>query len=384
MNTFKYFLRNTALLFTALCFGILSFAQNPPDIQSGLIAYYAFNGGTEDASTYQNHGKMQGGVNLCEDRFGNQCSAMEFNGQDGFISVKSSPSLNLPSKGLSISAWIKISPDSPYADLQWISICCKSNQKIEDAHNPHYRFQSTKVTVSLNTDLTEEFRHEIDFNAWYFYTLNYDGKTVKTYLNAKQIWEFDYQKELLPNHLPLEIGRDVPGKVEYFAGKMDDVRLYNRPLTESEIRLLYHDKTDKNQEASYCPDVSTEPQNIEKIGRIDLQETIQVKSKQITVYLYDHKKEDGDIISLKFGDEWVLDKHKLENRKNRLKKNKSLKLTLKPYQEYLLISKAWNLGKIPPNTLTLEIYDGINPQPQMATINSSIGVSGAIRLKYVP
>ena len=241
--------------------------------------------------------------------------------------------------------------------------------------------------MSLNTDFTEEFRHEIDFEKWYFYTLNYDGQYVKAYINARPVWEFSYSKRLYPNDLPLEIGRDVPGVTEYFAGSMDDVRIYDRPLKQGEIELLYQDESDKNQAISYCPEISvpeTIEKNTDKGDIIDIQETVTVKSRQITVYLYDHEKEDGDIVSVKFDDKWVLEKYKLENKKNRLKRNKHLKLTLKANKEYYLISKAWNLGKIPPNTLTLEIYDGVNPRPQIATINSKIGTSGAIRIKYVP
>ena len=85
-----------------------------------------------------------------------------------------------------------------------------------------------------------------------------------------------------------------------------------------------------------------------------------------------------------FDGEVVLDKYKLKSRKDRLKSNKSLELTLEPNKDYYLVSKAWNLGKIPPNTLTLEIYDWVNPKPQIVTINSKIGRSGAIRLRYRP
>jgi len=386
MKTFQYLLK-TAFVFILLLFPLAVLAQKSLNITQGLMAHYQFNGDVEDESPNQNHGKMMGGVSLCDDRFGNPCSAMSFNGEDGFISVKSSQSLNSPSEGLSISAWIKISDNNKHSDLQWVSICCKSNQQKEDDYNPHYRFQSTKVTMSLNTDFTEEFKHEIDFDRWYFYTLNYDGLFVKAYLNARPIWEFNYSKRLYSNDLPLEIGRDVPGVTEYFAGNMDDVRIYNRPLKASEIETLYRDESEKVQEVSYCPEINL-PKKEEKTAdngdRLDLQETVNVRSRQITVYLYDHGKEDGDIISVKFDNEWVLEKHTLENKKNRLKRNKSIQLTLKPNKEYYLISKAWNLGKVPPNTLTLEIYDGISPKPQIATINSSIGTNGAIKIMYVP
>jgi hypothetical protein len=38
---------------------------------------------------------------------------------------------------------------------------------------------------------------------------------------------------------PLVIGRDY-GSVAYFTGLIDDVRVYNRALTQTNVRQLYH------------------------------------------------------------------------------------------------------------------------------------------------
>lgn len=38
---------------------------------------------------------------------------------------------------------------------------------------------------------------------------------------------------------PLIIGKDIPGLVEYANGKIDEIRIYNRALSDSEIKFLY-------------------------------------------------------------------------------------------------------------------------------------------------
>ncbi len=43
----------------------------------------------------------------------------------------------------------------------------------------------------------------------------------------------------------MEIGRDVPGNLEYFIGTMDDLRIYERSLSAREINQLYQDDTDE-------------------------------------------------------------------------------------------------------------------------------------------
>ncbi|MEO1653306.1 MAG: LamG domain-containing protein [Bacteroidota bacterium] len=376
----------------ALCGGLsqpVLLAQMNANLKKGLVAYYPFSGNAEDESGNANHGRMRGGVELTKDRFGNDCSAMSFNGRDGFISVPHSLSLSSPQNGLTVAAWFKLEEGARFSDLQWVSVCCKSDLSIENDQSPQYRFQSTKVTVSINTEFTEELKHEVAYNQWYFYTLTYNREQVRLYLNSRLLWAYDYDKKLVPNDRPLDIGRDVPGVTEFFAGLMDDIHIYNRPLSSSEIRLLYEDESQKYPTVNPCgladpqpPVVQTKPEPVKK--RIDFQETVRVKSKFIKVYLYDHEDEDGDIISLRFDDEWVLEKHKLKGRKKNLKKNKHVDLELTPGQDHYLVSKAWNLGSIPPNTLTVEIHDGLSPKPLIATINSQIGRSGAIRIRYDP
>ncbi|MEP0862682.1 MAG: T9SS type A sorting domain-containing protein [Ignavibacterium sp.] len=44
----------------------------------------------------------------------------------------------------------------------------------------------------------------------------------------------------MPDNKPLEIGRDVPGTTEYFYGKLDDIKIFNRALTYQEVKNLYN------------------------------------------------------------------------------------------------------------------------------------------------
>jgi hypothetical protein len=44
----------------------------------------------------------------------------------------------------------------------------------------------------------------------------------------------------------LEIGRDVPGVIEYFNGKIDDVRIYNREINAQEVMALFNEGNYQN------------------------------------------------------------------------------------------------------------------------------------------
>ena len=113
---------------------------------------------------------------------------------------------------------------------------------------------------------------------------------------------------------------------------------------------------------------------------VDFQKTITVGSPDIKIYPYDHQKEDGDIVSININGVWVVNKYRLKKKSGA---TGGVNMTLQPEAENYLISKAWNVGRIPPNTLTVEIQDGVNP-PQIIPIESEKGRSGAIQIVYDP
>ena len=75
-----------------------------------------------------------------------------------------------------------------------------------------------------------------------------------------------------------------------------------------------------------------------------------VKKDKITLQIWDNNKEDGDIISLKFNDTWILTNFQLKKEKY------IIHLDLKSKNNQLLLF-AENLGSIPPNTAAISIDD---------------------------
>lgn len=84
-----------------------SIAQSviPESLQSGLVAYYPFNGNTNDASGNGNHGTVAGAV-PANDRFGNANSAYGFDGVNDLVSIPNSTSLNISDNhAMSVALW---------------------------------------------------------------------------------------------------------------------------------------------------------------------------------------------------------------------------------------------------------------------------------------
>ncbi len=77
-----------------------------------------------------------------------------------------------------------------------------------------------------------------------------------------------------------------------------------------------------------------------------------VGGEEITISLWDHGRKDGDVVSIYLNGEAIVSKYLLEYQK------KVFELKLDPSKANDLFLYAHNLGKFPPNTVSIEITDG--------------------------
>lgn len=215
------------------------------------ILHLPMAGTADDISAFQQHGKIFGGVTPAEDRFGNPCGALYFNGVNGYISIPHSEKLNSIRQQFSLSTWIKLDEDTRDPNFRWLTLICKGENPEELDDMPHYRVQvfqgNTQSTVSINTELTEydkDFKkHNLQYHQWYHIVLTYDGHQIKFYINADLVWEFDYQGVLKSNDAAVNIGRDIPGATEFYKGAMSDMRLFDVALDRNTIQNIYKKST---------------------------------------------------------------------------------------------------------------------------------------------
>ena len=96
-----------------------------------------------------------------------------------------------------------------------------------------------------------------------------------------------------------------------------------------------------------------------------------VKQEKIVLQIWDNNKEDGDIISLKFNDTWILSNFLLTKQKY------TITLNLKTKDNQLLLF-AENLGSIPPNTAAISIDDDDLVRTFM--LNSDMSKSESVKI----
>jgi hypothetical protein len=205
----------------------------------GLVAYYPFNGNAIDESGYGNHGQNYGAT-LIPDRFNQSNKAYYFNGVNSYIVVPHTQSLQ-PSNGLTISAWINFN-----------SFNCTSSilGKGSDNAAGWYSFRYEPSTSSLDFQInfsdyiggpkkTISVYTAMNVNMWYNIIGMYDGNIMKIYFNGQLYSSLPVYKLLGSNSENLQIGSCTEGY--FLKGNLDDIRIYNRALTDTEVQLLFHE-----------------------------------------------------------------------------------------------------------------------------------------------
>lgn len=209
------------------------------DITEGLIAHYTFSGDANDLSGNGNHG-TNFGAELTDDRFGNPNSAYAFNGMDSYISVPSSASLESPDTAITMSAWI-YSVGFSFIGDNFGPILMKSDLV---GNNFMYRMDIYEEGFAAAINNWTNFvtsETDIPMNEWHHLAISFCSTEVKFYIDNVLISEAPFVCSIIPDNLPLEIGRDVPGALEVFNGVIDDIRIYDRCVSDEEINALFEE-----------------------------------------------------------------------------------------------------------------------------------------------
>lgn len=216
---------------------------NVGSLTDGLVAYYPFNGNANDESGMGNHGSVIGNVELTTDRHGNANGAYRFFGEPlNYISVPDDETLHIST--FTLNAWV-------YTDAEDYGSGYLIN-KGRDINDGSYRLCVNGVGAETlyggingaNMEGTPQV------NTWHMVTGTVEGKNAKYYLDGVLQDEKTLSNAFVYNNSdPLTLGihyySGVPSSWAYpLKGVLDDVRIYNRVLTSSEINALYADNTE--------------------------------------------------------------------------------------------------------------------------------------------
>ena len=224
--------------------------NNGISISTGLQAHYAFDEGMEnianDLSGNGNNGTINGAVWIT----GKIGDALSFNGIDDYVSV---PCMN--SDEISISAWFyKNEDDMTSADALFSAWRRSLKRQLHEGFELRFHQNTpdrldfilvSKKGNGIRTRRTATYTFSDSIGNWHHVAGSYNKTTgeQKLYVDGLLV---DTKKHPAGNTIvPLTYYPDMRigySRVDngYFNGTLDDVRLYNRTLSDQEVQDLYN------------------------------------------------------------------------------------------------------------------------------------------------
>jgi hypothetical protein len=205
------------------------------DVDPSLVGWWKFDEGigttTADSSGNENHGTLIGPLEWTD---GYDGKALSFDGLSNYVLVQDSPSLNM-TDAITIAAWINPSWTGNNRILQKSSGGGDNQYRLLREWGDNMVFH----LPGLSSDRLQ-FPGLPSTGEWTHLVATYDGSSMKVYYNAVAVGEMATSGQLGTTDGTLCIGTKDEWALagDEYHGMLDNVRIYNRALSQSEIKLL--------------------------------------------------------------------------------------------------------------------------------------------------
>jgi glucose/arabinose dehydrogenase/PKD repeat protein len=201
----------------------------------GQVGAWSFNEGTGatagDASGQNNPGTLQGGpVWTSAGKYG---GALTFDGVNDFVSIPDANGLDLTT-GMTLSAWVR-----PTALDNWRQVVLKERPNglsygLYATGATGNRPNGTIVVGGVDREVNAPAANALAADTWTHLAVSYDGSTMRIYVNGTQVATRAQTGAAATSSNALMIGGNAVWG-EWFAGQIDDVRVFNRALSAAEV-----------------------------------------------------------------------------------------------------------------------------------------------------
>ena len=198
--------------------------------QSGLVAGFHFDEGsgstTADTTANGHVGTLSGATWTASGKYG---GALVFNGSSDWVTVPDAASLDL-TNGATVMAWVY-----PTALGNYRTIAMK--ETVGGA--AYYIYSGPSDTAMGGGGFAGSYSEiaggaVLPLNTWTHIAMTYNGTTIRVYRNGVQAATLTHAGVFDTSASPLRIGGNLTWG-EWWQGRIDEVRIYNRALTATEV-----------------------------------------------------------------------------------------------------------------------------------------------------
>ena len=206
--------------------------SQPPPPTGGLVGSWSFDeasGATvQDSSGRGNPGTISGSARVAG-RFG---GGLSFDGINDWVTVADSASLDLTA-AMTLEAWVR---PTALATI-WRTVAIKERLPGELAYALYANTDTTRPSGHVSTSQEFGLRGPaaLPIGSWSHLATTWDGTTLRLFVNGTQVANALVTGTALVSSNPLRFGGNAVWS-EWFAGLIDEVRLYSRALSAAEIQ----------------------------------------------------------------------------------------------------------------------------------------------------
>jgi hypothetical protein len=180
-----------------------------------------------DTSGYENHGTRENGVGQASSVDCKIGRCYSFDGNDDYVDVEESPGSF--SDSVTVTGWLN--PDRIQGDnRQWLVEEGDGFMSYIDGGNSklYFRLTADQSQTTWNSGYT------VKAGEWQHIGLVYDGTTMRAYVDGSLVGTRSKTGDLqtIQN---LKIGADALHNGDFYNGRIDQVKIFNRSLSQSEI-----------------------------------------------------------------------------------------------------------------------------------------------------
>lgn len=217
------------------------FNVHPSDLPN-CIFYNSFNTSGTNVVSYEGYaGSTYGSLSW---GIGKTGSCIVLNGTDSYVNFGHPSGLNSIQVPMTITGWFK--PDlivnaRPTIISQYSDVISNNLIKLVRTDNNYLNYFSSKANGTYQVFSSS---NKINLGSWNFFVIAVSGTTttpsLNLYLNGIKTPNYPTALSSTPNpNVDIEIGQSaVNNSDELFKGKIDEIAIYNRVLSDSEINKL--------------------------------------------------------------------------------------------------------------------------------------------------
>jgi hypothetical protein len=207
-------------------------------LSNGLVGYYPFNGNAVDESGNGNDGIVTGAL-LTIDRFAVPSSAYHFSDLGQGITTSNANGFPVSTNDFTVSFWVDVSSNS---GTHQVFVCNQADQQFQIHMGP---LVSSQTQIGFQAGGTgAAYTPFIPWNLGQWYNVQVVRSQNTNIMIYRDGIQLSSQITTLGNQAPPEQWNLTFGYFAYSPrqqvyGSMDDIRIYNRALSTSELQQLY-------------------------------------------------------------------------------------------------------------------------------------------------